>query len=109
MDKEYKVLFRADGGAKLGMGHIVRCCSIAEALRDVKIESIFVCSDNEVKDYICGKGFAFFSTNVEFDDVDKDFDEVVSLSKKYNCSMFVIDTYYASNRYISNLRNWGLI
>ena len=33
-----KILFRADGNASIGAGHIMRCLSIGEAARELGLE-----------------------------------------------------------------------
>ncbi len=39
------ILFRADGNAEIGAGHIMRCLSLAQALRDQGGNAVFLCRD----------------------------------------------------------------
>jgi UDP-2,4-diacetamido-2,4,6-trideoxy-beta-L-altropyranose hydrolase len=41
-----KVVFRADASARMGTGHIIRCLTIAEALRGRGIEASFICREH---------------------------------------------------------------
>ena len=40
-----KVVFRVDSSAKIGSGHLMRCLTLAEALRDKSIYVRFICRD----------------------------------------------------------------
>jgi spore coat polysaccharide biosynthesis predicted glycosyltransferase SpsG len=42
-------LFRVDGSRQLGMGHIMRCIGFAQYLQDVKVESVFIIKDYDIK------------------------------------------------------------
>lgn len=51
---------RVDGNKKIGMGHIMRCLSIAEALRDIGNNSVFICARDSYIDIIKQKGFPVY-------------------------------------------------
>lgn len=41
------VVFRVDASVEIGTGHVMRCLTIAQALRDFRVESRFVCRAHE--------------------------------------------------------------
>lgn len=53
------ILFRADGGAAIGSGHLRRCLSLAERLRDWGNDCLFVCraSDRNFNGLVSEAGF----------------------------------------------------
>jgi len=53
------VAFRVDASIRIGTGHVMRCLTIASALKTRDIESIFVCRAHEgsLTDYIRAQGF----------------------------------------------------
>ena len=53
-------VLRADGSSYLGMGHIMRCVGFAAALRDKRVDSIFVVKSlgSQVTDIVQANGFA---------------------------------------------------
>lgn len=53
------ILFRADGGAAIGSGHLRRCLSLAERLRDWGNDCLFICraSDRSFNRLVSDAGF----------------------------------------------------
>jgi UDP-2,4-diacetamido-2,4,6-trideoxy-beta-L-altropyranose hydrolase len=64
----YRVVIRADGGSKIGLGHIMRCSVLADKLRKFA-EIIFVCKSGGEYfagiEYIKNKGFDVAEVRVE--------------------------------------------
>lgn len=58
-----KVLFRVDASEKIGTGHVVRCLTLADELRNKGAESYFVCREHpqNMNDYIRRKGYEVYS------------------------------------------------
>lgn len=54
------VVFRADGGSHIGSGHIMRCLTLAHALRKNQKQVLFICRDypDQLCDIIAQRGFA---------------------------------------------------
>ena len=50
---------RADGNTQIGMGHVMRCLSIAEAAADLgeRCKSVFLTADDECRSLIEERGF----------------------------------------------------
>lgn len=57
------ILIRADGGAKAGAGHLMRCLTVADALRgeperpSAGAGILFVCADGESGDFVSARGY----------------------------------------------------
>ena len=49
---------RADGNEKIGMGHIMRCLTVADALRKQGEEVLFLTADEKPVKFIEERGFA---------------------------------------------------
>ena len=54
-----KVVFRTDASAQIGSGHVMRCLTLADALRDRGAEVMFVCREHagNLCDFIENKGY----------------------------------------------------
>jgi UDP-2,4-diacetamido-2,4,6-trideoxy-beta-L-altropyranose hydrolase len=57
-----RVVFRADASIEIGIGHIMRCLTLADNLRLKNIDSIFITSslDGNLKNYIERKGYSAY-------------------------------------------------
>lgn len=57
-----RVLFRVDSGSQLGIGHVRRCASLANALNEIGFECVFVCLDlpQNISDYLKARGFLVY-------------------------------------------------
>jgi len=62
-----KVLFRADASLQIGSGHVMRCLSLADALRSAGAECEFICRAHpgHLIDFIESKGFKAHALMVE--------------------------------------------
>ena len=65
-----KLLFRADGNASIGAGHVMRCLSIADAARDKGIECIFVAAGDDFERIIADRGYRDVVLGTEYQDMD---------------------------------------
>lgn len=64
------ILFRADGNARIGSGHIMRCLSLAGALRDLGQRCVFLTADDTMAGMIRGRGFAVRVLGTDWRDMD---------------------------------------
>ena len=55
-----EIVFRADSAVTIGIGHIMRCLTLADALRMQGIDSWFICRDlpGERTDLIVQRGYS---------------------------------------------------
>lgn len=54
-----KVVFRTDSSVQIGSGHVMRCLTLAEQLREMGVEILFICREliGNLNDLIVSKGF----------------------------------------------------
>ena len=54
-----KVIFRVDSSLKMGTGHVMRCLTLAQALKENGVNVEFICRKHEgnLIDKICSNGF----------------------------------------------------
>lgn len=92
-----KIIFRTNGGKDIGLGHVYRCISLAQAIREIDGEILisFV-ANNEVKTLIEEYKFEFISSDF-FDNKD------IQIIEDQRPSLIIFDSYLASNDYLKNL------
>ena len=98
-----KLFIRTDANSNIGMGHIMRCITIAKALKD--IECIFLISDSHAKEIIKENGFSFFCLNVDYKKMDNE--EIIKINEYGNQKKvrnILVDSYYVNEKYLLMLK-----
>jgi UDP-2,4-diacetamido-2,4,6-trideoxy-beta-L-altropyranose hydrolase len=99
-----KILFRADGNADIGAGHVMRCLSIASAANKQNVECKFVISDTSFQKVIEKYGFQCIVLNSNYCDMDYEVSDLIALLKDEKPSLLVIDSYYVTESYLISLK-----
>lgn len=103
MNEKAKVYFRADGNSVICSGHIMRCLSLAEAMRSGGAECVFITADDNPARLISRAGFKHIVLKSRWDELDGEISAIVSLLNERKPAFLVLDTYYASEKYMSSL------
>lgn len=108
------VIIRADGNAKIGAGHLMRCLTIAEALTDKlkgREEICFFCADEQSGDMVRANGFAVKVLESDYRDMESELPmwgrlvaESVSADDKIR---ILVDSYHVTGAYLEQLRHYG--
>lgn len=101
MSNPIKIAIRADGNQQLGMGHVMRCLSIANALRGLGADCIWVTAEPEICTYVADSGFDCILTGVDFRDMNAE----LPLWRKLNPKVILADSYQVTPEYLSALKN----
>lgn len=99
------IVFRADGNPAIGSGHIMRCLSIAEAIRRRGGECAFITADSACKALITAAGFAWSSLDTDYRRMD---DELPVLRRQLgaiHADKLVVDSYYVTKAYFEEAAN----
>ncbi len=98
------IMFRADGNSSIGSGHIMRCLSIADALKKKSKNSIFIVSDESMKNTITSRGYECIVLGTDYKNMESELDSLPLLIKDYSCETVVVDSYYITRNYLKSLR-----
>ncbi|MBO5144525.1 MAG: UDP-2,4-diacetamido-2,4,6-trideoxy-beta-L-altropyranose hydrolase [Lachnospiraceae bacterium] len=95
---------RADGNANIGMGHVMRCLSVAEAASEKGQELIFLTADEGCRDMIEERGFCVAVLGTDYKDM---MSELPLLENQLNKAkdILLVDSYQVSVEYYRALRN----
>ncbi len=94
---KFDVAIIADGNASIGLGHIMRCSAIADALEDIGQKVCFIVSDVVSKEKISQLGYYSYCMNVDYRRLAEQSESVNQLIKEFQVNFVFIDSYYASN------------
>ena len=97
-------LIRADGNAEIGVGHVMRCLSIADALKEKNKEVVFAAADCNMKTVIESRGFSCIVLDSDYKNMMSDFDKGTFEDIINQSESVIVDGYYVSNEYFNRIR-----
>jgi len=108
-------VIRADGNAKIGAGHLMRCLTIAESLAvqlGGKEEISFLCADEASADMVCKFGFSVRVLNTDYRDMESELPAWRQLwtgEEEQLPLVILVDSYYVTDDYLNRLGKWGKV
>lgn len=114
---KYKAVFLAHGGARIGMGHILRCLSLARQFRRESFEVKFISKYPEGISCIQENGFAVCSipntdsacTGFEYGtekELEKDLFYIEGILKKEMPSILIVDSYLVNCSFFEQIKRY---
>lgn len=104
------LIIRADGNAKIGAGHLMRCLTIAA---ECKEEVIFFCADRESADFAIERGAKAKVLHSDYQNLESEFPEGAKspwdlwITSKENT--ILVDSYYVTDAYLERLKQYGKV
>lgn len=98
------ILIRADGNENLGMGHLMRCMSIATALEKRNAKCIFIVAQEQAGTYVKEKGFVCEVLNTDYRHMEAELPLLEALAMKYLPKCWLVDSYQITQEYLTGLR-----
>jgi UDP-2,4-diacetamido-2,4,6-trideoxy-beta-L-altropyranose hydrolase len=95
---------RADGNAKIGTGHIMRCLSIADAVKKRGGEASFIVADLYMEKQLTESGFQVICLNSVWNQMDGEIDKLTSVIEAKSIKKLLVDSYYVTEEYLNRLR-----
>lgn len=105
-------LIRADGSAKIGAGHLMRCLTIADELRKLvdRRQILFVCADQQSAELALKRGYQAFLLWSDPCDMESELPAWSRIPvKNKGTSVIIVDSYHVTCRYLQELREYGSV
>ncbi len=99
------ILFRVDGNERIGLGHMMRCLSIADALTANGEAVLFVTADNKCERLLTQRGYGNAVLHTDFSDMDSEVEQMLSLIDQYRPRSVFVDSYYVTENYLRQLKD----
>ena len=99
--------FRADGNEKIAMGHVMRCLTIAEALRERGEKVLFLTADESPVQFIEKRGFGVKVLHGRYDELETELPritEILAGNSGEGRTGIVVDSYFVTPYYLEKLR-----
>ena len=106
-------MIRADGNSVIGMGHVMRCLSIADAVKEQGVQPIFVTACDECIPMIEQRGFQTRLLTTDYRDMLSELPQLEQIlrenEKKRKEHVILVDSYQASEAYYRELKKLGMV
>ncbi len=97
------IYIRTDANPNIGMGHIMRCLSIADAFHSEGQDVTFINADDNIKILIEQRGFADFILYSDYRDMESELHSWDALDVRHE-DYIIVDSYYVTWYYFESLR-----
>ena len=97
------VIIRADGNGMIGMGHVMRCLSIADALRKQLEDVLFVTACQECVSVIQAKGYEVVYFNNDYRCMEEEIVPFQTLILDKQADIVLVDSYQVTGPYMKAL------
>lgn len=97
------IWIRADANSEIGTGHIMRCLSIAAALRERGKEICFVTADEEAASLLTEKKQAYCVLYTDYRDMEGELNTLLALLVREKPELVVVDSYFVTESYLQAL------
>ena len=97
------VIFRVDANPSIGMGHLMRCLSIADAFIKIDYNSVFVVADDSIASLVHERGYETYSLQSDYSKMEEEIDCWPLIHSDY----IIVDSYYVNTKYLQELNKFG--
>lgn len=101
------ILFRADGNAEVGAGHIMRCLSVAAAAAARGQLCRFVLASEEMAPIVRGRGFDCDVLYTDYTDMERELPQLNPVLAEQEPDQIVVDSYFVTPQYLQALRQYA--
>ncbi len=98
------IMVRADANEIMGLGHVMRCLSIAHAFADRKETVIFLTADHKADSLINDKGFKTICLETDWKNMNEE--PIGEILKKCQPDLAIIDSYCVTDQYVSEISRY---
>ncbi|MCH5274571.1 MAG: UDP-2,4-diacetamido-2,4,6-trideoxy-beta-L-altropyranose hydrolase [Lachnospiraceae bacterium] len=94
------IWIRADANREIGAGHVMRCLSIADALRDKGEEVLFLVADETAEKLLAERGQAYRVLHSDYRKLEQELPGLLSLLREEKPGLLLIDSYFVTKEYL---------
>ena len=99
------IYIRVDANNIIATGHLFRCISIAEALRELGEDVTFVMADNNGVSLLEGR-FPYIILDTDWHDMNSELAILRDILEQENAKKLIIDSYQVTEKYLAELKKY---
>ena len=99
------VLIRVDGNHQIGTGHIMRCLSLADALREQGREITFATAELYFQQLIEMRGYSCTVLGTVYDRMEEELPVFLPILERERPELVILDSYFVTPQYMEAIRN----
>lgn len=96
--------FRVDANEQIGIGHMMRCLSIAKAMRRLGTECTFFVADKASAAVVAEAGFGYVCLNSDYDHLDVECSKLLQIMRERVADNLLVDSYFVTESYLARIR-----
>ncbi len=97
------VYIRLDVNSQIGMGHAMRCLSIADALRSLGKKVTFITADNTGEELLKERGYDVVCLNGKWDAPQQELEGLLKFIQENPAEYMIVDKYEISENYLKKI------
>lgn len=97
------IWIRADANREIGAGHVMRCLSIADALRDMGEDVLFLVADETAVKLFTERGQAYRVLHSDYRKLEQELPGLLSLLREEQPELLLIDSYFVTKEYLRQI------
>ncbi len=97
------IFIRVDANRQIGLGHMMRCLSIATELQALGEEVCFVLADDSAAELLEKKGQAYIVLQTDYRQMENELETLVFLLREKKTKFLLVDSYFAKKEYFEKL------
>jgi len=94
---------RTDANKEIAAGHVMRCIAIADALRLLGEDSVFIVSEQDAVKLIQERGFRYLLIDGISNNLDYEIATFKKIIEQKNIKKLLIDSYFITDNYLRNI------
>lgn len=98
------IFIRADGNPIIGTGHIMRCLSLADALREQDMEATFVTAEPYFQNLIRTCGYSCVVLRTAYDHMEEELSVFLPLLERDRPELVILDSYFVTPKYMEAIK-----
>ena len=97
------IYIRVDMNAKIATGHVMRCLSVADAIRERGETVTFILADSQAVPFIRDRGYESMVLDTDWEDMDSEIPKLLEVIEKQKITRMLVDSYQVTPEYLGEI------